>query len=482
MSTLKRVAANSFLYTASSILLRASSLIFFPIFSLYLTKSDYGILSITQSIGGFVTLFAGLELSKALTRFIFNNNHESSSHDKLIYTTLSSSFLFGSLLVLIFYIIGPFVLKPILNDIPFFPYIFVFLLSIPFNAIVDTCRVYQKATHQGFNAFLLDTSFFSINIILNLVFVVVLKMDVLGIFLGTLLNTILFSLILYFVFYRKFKFGIDIIVFKNVLKYALPLIPYALLNILFDSIDKFFLNADSGAKTSGIYYIALTFAAIFSTAKESVVNAFTPWLFANIKQRDESYLADIINVIFAGLGIAAIGVAWFSKEVLMLLSSNPDFVEAYRFIPFTVMGLYIIFLGQLYNMKTFYFGKYNRYLFLATLAGIAADIVACYLLVKPYGIHGAVFSRVIAFTVHVAVLMYLSTLETEKRNIYEGKKLVLTMLILCAFMPVPLLIGQGYIFILLKIVAYVLIAVLFTYYINLKFNLVEGLKKYKAIR
>jgi O-antigen/teichoic acid export membrane protein len=324
--------------------------------------------------------------------------------------------------------------------------------------------------------------FFSSNILLNLFFVIVLKAGVLGILYGILLNSAIFSVVIYIYYFRKIGFSFDYNILKAALKYSLPLIPYSILNILFESVDKFFLNADSGAKTSGIYYIALTFAAIFSSAKESVVNAFTPWLFANIKERDESYLADIINVIFAGLGIAAIGVAWFSKEVLMLLSSNPDFVEAYRFIPFTVIGLYIIFLGQLYNMKTFYFGKYNRYLFLATLAGIAADIVACYLLVKPYGIHGAVFSRVIAFTVHVAVLMYLSTLETEKRNIYESKKLILTMLIFCAFMPVPLLIGQGYVFILLKIVAYALIAFLFTYYINLKFNLVEGLKKYKAIR
>lgn len=483
MSSLKKVATNSFLYTASSILLRASSLIFFPIFSLYLTKSDYGILSITQSIGSLVNLFAGLELGRSLTRYIFNEQDKNSaSHSSLIYTTLISSFSFGIFLAVILYFIGPIILKPLLNDVAFFPYVFIFLLSIPFNMVIDTCRVYQKAIHNGFYAFVLDTSFFSANIILNLIFVVVLKMDVLGILFGILINTIIFSFILLFVFYKKFSFSFNSILLKKFLSYSLPLVPFSILNILFESVDKFFLNAESGSQTSGIYYIALTFATIFSSAKESVINAFTPWLFGNINDKPETYISSIITNIFLALGIIAIGISWFSREILILLSSNPDFVVAYKYIPFTVMGLYIIFLGQLYNIKTFYYGKYNRYLFLATVAGIIADIIACYLLVKPYGINGAVAARVIAFTVHVIALMYLSTLEKEKRNIYESKKLVLTMLIFCAFMPVPLLIGQGYIFILLKIVTYALIAVIFTYYINQKFNLLEGLKKYRASR
>ncbi len=477
MSTLKRVAANSFLYTASSILLRASSLIFFPIFSLYLTKSDYGILSITQSIGGLVALFASLEMGKALTRYIFNEGVEKTdSHASLIYTTLIASLIFSIILTAILFTIGPILLKPILNDVLFFPYVFVFLLSIPLNMVVDTCRVYQKAMHNGFYAFVLDTSFFSTNILLNLLFVVVFKMDVLGILLGILLNTVLYSVILAFIFYRKFSFSFDNVILKKSLSYALPLIPFSVLNILFESIDKFFLNADSGAQTSGIYYIALTFATIFSSAKESVINAFTPWLFGNINDKPEAYIAEIITTIFLVLGIIAVSISWFSKEILMILSSNPDFVEAYKYIPFTVMGLYIIFLGQLYNIKTFYFGKYNRYLFLATVAGIIADIIACYLLVEPYGINGAIAARIIAFTVHVIALIYMSTLELEKRGIYETKKMILILLCIVFLTGISVVFPFSLMVTFIK--ASILLLMLIGIYLNFdsKYHLTEQIK------
>lgn len=477
MSSLKKVAANSFLYTASSILLRASSIIFFPIFSLYLTKSDYGILSISQSIGGLVSLFASLELGRSLTRYIFNEADENSTnHSSLIYTTLFSSFSLGIALAGILYFIGPIILKPLLNDVPFYPYIFIFLLSIPFNMVIDTCRVYQKAVHNGFYAFVLDTSFFSTNIILNLILVVILKMNVLGILLGILINTIIFSLILIFIFYKNFTFSFDSILLKKFLSYSIPLIPYSFLNILFESVDKFFLNADSGSQTSGIYYIALTFATIFSSAKESVINAFTPWLFGNIKDKPEAYIASIITNIFMVLGIIAVAISWFAKEILMILSSNPDFVEAYKYIPFTVMGLYIIFLGQLYNIKTFYFGKYNRYLFLATIAGIIADIIACYLLIKPYGINGAVAARIIAFTVHVAALMYMSTLEQEKRGIYETKKLSLILLCIVFLTGISVIFPFSTTTIVIKILIMLIFTMGIFYKLNSKYHLLQQIK------
>jgi O-antigen/teichoic acid export membrane protein len=241
--------------------------------------------------------------------------------------------------------------------------------------------------------------------------------------------------------------------------------------VLFESVDKFFLNANSGTQSSGIYYIALTFASIFSSAKESIINAFTPWLFGNIKEKGETEIAKIMNLIFFGVGLFALGIAWFSKEALTLISSNPDFIQAYKYIPFTVMGLYIIFLGQLYNIKTFYYGKYNRYLFLATALGIVADIIACYFLVKPYGIQGAVISRVIAFTVHVVAIVYFSNMEQEKRGIYNGKQLTSIMIVTCIAFLLPIIDSHTIQFTLIKIFLFLLISSLFLFFLNKEMNL-----------
>ena len=80
-SMLGKVIKNSFWYSFSSVLLRASSIIFFPIFSKYLTKADYGILSVTQSIIIWVSAVAALELHSTFVRFL--NSEE--AKDELLY-------------------------------------------------------------------------------------------------------------------------------------------------------------------------------------------------------------------------------------------------------------------------------------------------------------------------------------------------------------------------------------------------------------
>ena len=149
MADLKKVASNTTYYTISSIVLRASSLIFFPIFSLYLTKSDYGIFSVVQSLVLIVGLLGGLGLNRALTRFIYYNTEKSKSdHDSIIYTTLISNLLgqlFFGILVLS---IGPYLLKPILKNIPFYPYVLLGIVTIFFNSFIETARVYFKSVHE----------------------------------------------------------------------------------------------------------------------------------------------------------------------------------------------------------------------------------------------------------------------------------------------------------------------------------------------
>ena len=448
MSNLKKIAQNTTYYTISTILLRASSLIFFPIFSLYLTKSDYGTFSVVQSIVLIVGLIGGLGLNRALTRFVYYNaKKDSNDHDSIIFTTLISNIcgqvLFGGIIILV----GPYILGPILKDIPFFPYVLIGLITLPLNSFIDTARQYFKSIHEGRKAFILDTSFFSFNILFNLLFVVVLNYGVLGLFLGVLVNTFLFSIILVFSFYLKFSFRLKPDIWKQMVAYSIPLLPFIFLNVVFESIDKFFLNANNGASDSGIYYLALTFAAIFSSFKESVISALTPWVFENMKT-NMTNITKVFNIVLIVTGVLGFLISLFSQEVLIILSSNPDFIEAYQYIPFAIISFYIIFIGQLFNIKTLYFGNYHKYLFLATSLGITAEIVACSLLIPSYGLTGAIISRIIAFSMQTLLFVYYSKKESEYNHMYNYKFLFTCMIFMSCLISIPFFINFNFSFII----------------------------------
>lgn len=436
-SEIFKIITNTSLYTLSTFLLRASSIIFFPIFSLYLTDTDYGILSITQSISLIISVMAGLGINRSITRFIYYESERAShSHDSIIFTSLLTSFGLQSILVLIIISFNRFIPNSLLNGIDFYPYVFVAIITIPFTSVIEVAKNYFKSVEEGKKVFYLDMSFFSLNILFNLFFVAVLKFDVIGIFYGVLLNTILFSVILYFIFYKKFNFNFNTSLLKKILRYCLPLVPYVILNIIFEACDKFFLNSEFGTSYSGLYYIVVIFGSIFSSYKEAIIAALTPYFYKNINQNTYS-IKIIINWIFLLSGFVAMFLSFFSFEILTMLSSNPTFVRAHIYIPFTIVSFYLILFGTLFNIKTYYYGKYTDYLFVATLIGLIAEIIACYILVPKYDLLGATLARLIAFTFHVFALFYLSYKEKQKREVYDYKFLFICCITMSCLISLP---------------------------------------------
>ena len=432
-----KIITNTSLYTLSTFLLRASSIIFFPIFSLYLTDVDYGILSITQSIALIIGVMAGLGINRSITRFIYYESEKSNeSHSSIIFTSLFSSFTIQALFVILVIVFNRFIPQSFLNEIEFFPYIFVAIVAVPFNSIIEVAKTYFKSVHQGKKVFYIDMSFFSLNILFNLFFVVVLGFDVLGIFYGILINTLIFSGILYFIFYRKLDLEFNPKLLKKILRYCLPLVPYAILNIVFEACDKFYLNSEYGTSYSGLYYIVIIFASIFSSFKESIITALTPYFYENIDD-NVTTIKRIINWVFLISGFIEMTLSFFSLEILTILSSNPTFVNAHIYIPFTIISFYLILFGNLFNIKTYYFGKYTDYLFIATLVGLIVEVIACYLLIPKYNILGATLSRLIAFSAHVLVLFYLSYKETQKREIYDYQFLIVCCIIMSSIISLP---------------------------------------------
>ena len=433
MTSLKKVSYNSFLYTLSTLLLRASSLFLFPILSSYLTDKDYGIISVVQSITGFTAVIAGLGLTNSLTREI-HQKHNLLNENQIISTSLILSFISNLFLTTIILLFGNVILKPILNDIPANPYLLIGACSLPFMAIVDVFRNYLKAIQNGLQAFILDFSFYGLIIGFNLLFIVNFKMKAEAILISSTIISILFSFFLLVLFRKKITFKIPVATIKSMLSYSLPLMPFFILNIFFDSIDKLMLNSFHGSSISGIYYLAITFSSLFSSFKEGLLNAFAPFAYSKFS-KDANPRKEIITIVCLGC-LGAFFVSLFSKEIITILSNNPDFIVANKYIPLIIISLLIVFLGQIINIKTLFFGNYSKYLFIATFIGMIVDLGLCYFLVPKGSIFGAIISRTCGFLIQTFIFIYFSLKEIKGKDTFNYKlisllTLITTFFILC---------------------------------------------------
>lgn len=477
MTSLKKILENSLFYSFTTVLLRASSIIFFPIFSYYLTAEDYGILNVTQGLVQIFSVVASLGLLSAMTRFVYTYSASKGNSDDQIISSVVSLTIPANLVVCIGVImLDSSVSKFFLNQIPFYPFMFIYVLTIPFNSLIEIYKYYLVSKHEGKKTMWLNLYFFVTQVVINVILVAGFKLHVMGIIYGILINSVIFSIYAWYVFFRKVQWQLNQDLMQKLIAFSLPLLPFALLNMLLTNVDRLMLNNRSDTEAGGMYYIAITFSSVFSTIKESVVLAVTPWLYETMEVKPDVVRKALV-LIFMGVSIAAVGVSWFSKEVLMILSSKQIFVEAYMYIPIGVLAFYIIHLGQLFSIKTFYLGNYSKYLWVTTAVGIAINYVAGYFLIPEYNIYGAIFAKLIGYIALVATAIYLSNLDAKLKNIYDVKSLAIVLAATSLLIVMPYLQFDFWVMLLLKVVAYLVLTVTFFVYVARHYDLTGYLKK-----
>lgn len=340
-----------------------------------------------------------LEIPRAITRYIYVQENKESLKEKYISTAFITIFLLHLVVSLLLIAFGKFLLKSVLNDISFSPYVLVAIIALPFTAIFDFYKQLKKSEQHGIKAFKAELLYYGGNILFNLLFVVIFKMDALGIILSTLVVAILFAL--YFVFYEKkiYSFGFSWSLLKNLLHYSLPVLAFIVFGILMESTDRLFLNYNTSAYSSGIYYIALTFASIFSILKESVNSSFTPWFYDYYENKRYKELEKILKTILIGMTILSVLLSWFSFEILFVLSSNNDLLAAASYIPFALISLYVVFIGQTFNLFVFFELSKTKHLIWSNFAGFIINLILCSLLIPIYFEIGAILSRLAAFII-----------------------------------------------------------------------------------
>ena len=407
MATLRTVTKNTLFYTFSSVLQRASSIIFFPIFSYYLTKGDYGIQSVVTYVLMFASIVCGLQLLPTATRLIHDNeNYEARIRD--VYGSyFLLIFLTNALVTIALLTVGPWMMRPFLNDIEFFPYIAITACTLPFVATYLVYKNYLQATHQGARFVKMDLLYFGCNVGFNLLFVTVFQMGVKGILVSSLVSSAAFAMYSYFAFLRKTNLRFNRQVLREGLHFSLPLVPYAMLGVLLDSTDKLMLNAKLGKDASGLLYIATMLGAMFTVLRESAYHAIVPWFYQQYEKLPAVYTRRVLHVAFGGMCVLAVGISLFSHELLLLLSSNDELIHSFRYTPVIVNTALVVFLGQLLNMGVMYFKRYVRYLFITTVVAIPVNIILSYFLIDRLGIYGAALSNFAAMSAMTVVLAFL---------------------------------------------------------------------------
>lgn len=365
-----------------------------PLYTSYLSTSQYGIADLIQT---YVTLFVPiitLELEMSIFRWLVENRGKVKDTNRLISNNFFILFVSLSLFSILFIIVSLFI-----N----IPYKWIILVDI----IVCVLSGNFLQISRGFG----QTLDFSISCILtglttvisNIILICFLGFQADGMIISMALANGICSLYLFIrlKLYSKINFKlIDFKLLKDMYKYSIPLVPNGISWWIVNVSDRSIISFVLGSSYNGLYAISNKFPTIISSLTGIFNLSWSESASLHINSDDrDAFFSDITNTVlrlFVALGAGMIACMPFVFPLMI----NSKYNDAYMYIPPLVLAcvfnVAICLYSQIYLAK-----RMSKEVATTTIMGAVINILINVIFIKFIGLYAAALSTCIAYFVMV---------------------------------------------------------------------------------
>lgn len=414
MANKAKIYSNTGWYSFSIIMSQLIGIISLPILTLYLSPDEFGIVALVTTFNTLAASLGSLQIFKSVIRLYYDYDEERKRDffSTLFYTVI----IFGVLIFIILQIAGNFFIQQLFtDDISFYPYFFIGSFYIVFALPRDLTTEFFKAQERAKRLAIISAFSTVIGFSMSLIFVVALELGATGQLIAISSNAFIFMIVHLIHFRKLLKLKFDLVIFKESLKFSLPVIPHALGGYLFMYSDKILLqnllpfSSDKNLYMIGLYHIAERLASQFKNVVNSFSRANAPQ-FMKLAQdswdKAKDFSLELSESWFVVVGILFFMLANFS-EVIVYLLTEQQYHQAWMLIP--IIGISYVFRAiYILPINTFYFLKKTVYLPRATIFAGLLNVGLNFIFIPVYGIYGAAVSTAISFFVNWLCIEWLT--------------------------------------------------------------------------
>jgi O-antigen/teichoic acid export membrane protein len=412
MSGKSKVLQNTFLYTFSTLLVKAIGFILLPVYTLFLTPEDYGITNLINSFIQVTTFIIAFSLYSAVIRFYTDYKDDRIKLKRFYGTIIVFIFISGSIFISLGFILNELLISWFFEGIEFYPFVMIALITLIFVCFHTVHQNIMQGMQHGKKLTIINLSVFGLQVCLNLLFIAVFKLGAVGVLLAVLIINVAYFIYMLFDLNKNniVTFCLDIKILREALKYSVPLMPHNLATQIASFASRIFLNNNGSLASVGLYSVATQFSVIIDTIQASVNRAFTPWFYDMMNRNNDNDNGEVLSLsrfllILYSLLYVIIGL--FSQEAIILMT-NTRYIMAWTAIPILIIAFSLKSIYYFYVSVLFYYKEAANKIFIATIIGSFADIMIAYLLVPLYGMYGSAVSFLIAKIILVTIVIIIS--------------------------------------------------------------------------
>ena len=400
---LRRLATTGAAYTAASIVSKLIAVALLPLYTRYLTLTDYGDAEVMFAAVVSASIVVRFGMLEALLRFYYK---EGEDPDRVVASSFAAVFWFATVAALIALPFAQPISEALLDrSAPALARISIgglWVLTMS-EYLLTLFRLEERA-----RAFFLTTI---INVVLAIGITVVLVVGAeegtRGLLVGSYGSGAIVVAALLFVHRRRLSLRFERPLLRRLTRFGLPTMPAELSLYGLNFVDRLILLHSAGAGAAGLYSLAVKFAQGVNVLVRGFQLAWPPLAYS-IRDDDEAgrFYAAVVSLFVAGCAFVVTGMWLLSRWIVRFLAA-PQFFHAYEAIGLVATG---VTLYALYMVLIVILGRTGRteFNFPATAAALVANIALNLALVPPLGIVGAGIALVASYLVLLA-LMYAFT-------------------------------------------------------------------------
>ncbi len=395
-------------YTISNFIIKGCIFITLPIFARILTPSDFGIYNTYMAYELIITAIIGLGFYGTIknAKLDFGRN----------FNEYISSILSMNIFLFILCIIFVNVFKNELFYFTGFNSVILNLLIIQsfgsYLVLLFGCKLNIEFKYKSY----ILISFFNTitNIVMSLImiFYIFPNQRYLGRIIGTCFPYIIIGIIILLYIYTCGRKIFSLKYWKYALVLGLPLVPHAISQSLLTQLDRIMITNMVSSYYSGIYSFIYTISTVLTVIVTSLDNAWTPYVFLKIKNKDYKSIKKISKEIVKLMIIMCIGFICICPELIKIIGSDSYLEGLELIIPLTIANYFIFMYSFPVGIEYYY--KKTKYIAFGTVLSAIFNLLLNFIGIKIFGYKAAAYTTMISY-----LLLFVFHLILSKKLNFE---------------------------------------------------------------
>jgi len=434
----KELGKSILLYGVGSAIVKSISLFLVPIYARVFSPADYGRIDLITTIIAFTCIISMMQLESAVSRYYFEVKNIQKRKEFLstaLWTILFCS-LFWGLIVSLF---SKYLSLLLFNTTNYNIIIIIASLTIPFHNLFAFATVLIRFQKKPILYIFIVSIHLLVTVGLSILFVVIQKIGLTGVFYGQLLGFILTAaiILLYLKSFIVFSFKKSIL--TKLLRYSIPMVP-AVGGVWVNSYaNRFIMLGYLSIVDIGLYTVALKVASVFQLLSNALRMAWAPFFFETLdKNANHREIFIRVNKIVTFAIFFLITVfSLFSNEIISIIAYQ-SYSKAGNLIGILSLSIGLNIIVQTIGMGPAIVKKtiYNTFIYFFS---VMINIVFLFILVPHIGLIGVPYSLVLG-----SLTLFIGSWIISERLYYIGfSKLFFAISCLCTIVVLSISIFTG---------------------------------------